>query len=184
VTWPGGREALASSLSQRRGALPPGVTLPDGHPDAEPIQRVITLRQPEAEPIPLASMFNTLNFKTTVAVEAGINIPGCEFVCPKGYVGRLDSVLFGVANLLLSSVVTFTVTLNGAPLAGLSAVGIFPGVAARVTNTFTCFIRLPVGAQLAVVYTNTDGGTYTVGAGLSGWMWPEAAGASWMQVGR
>lgn len=182
--WPAGREALAPSIARAPGTmpLPPGMTPPPGvGPDV--LQRIITLRQPAAEQIPLAADFNTLGFKTTVAVEAGVNIPGAEFVMPQGYVGRLDGVIFYIANMLLSTVVTFSVLEDGFPIPGFNNVAIFPGVAARVSNQFSTFTRLPTGCKLSVVYTNTDGGAYTVGGALSGWSWPETAGKQWMDRG-
>lgn len=77
----------------------------------------------------------------------------------------------------------FSVFQNRTPVQGFTNVRIFPGVAARVAVQFDTYIRVPNGQLLEVSFSNNDGGAYTVGAALSGWVWPEAAGRQWMERG-
>ena len=148
------------------------------------LQQIMTLFLPEERPIPGATIFNTGNSKGTVAAEANILIPNAGIVIPQGSIARLDSVNFYVDNLLASSNISFTVLQNGAPIQGLTNVFIFPGVAARVAENFSLFVRITNGATLTVTYTNTDGGSYTVGASLSGWFWPESLGRLYQMQGQ
>ncbi len=85
--------------------------------------------------------------------------------------------------MLTSTVVSWTVQLNGAPATGFNNLSIFPRNSPFVSNSFDAFIRVGQGQKIRVVYTNTDGGSYTVGASVSGWWWPQALGELWMKHG-
>jgi hypothetical protein len=178
-----GMEAIVPTITTADPSTLPSPADLSSAPPTDSLQRILTFKQPSSEEIPLAVDFNTLGFKTSVAPEIGILIPGATFIMQKGYVGRLETVIFYVANLLLSSVITFTVLQDFSPLPGLTNIAIFPGVAARVSNIIDGKWLLPDGCRLDVEYTNTDGGAYTVGAALSGWSWPEQAGKQWLLTG-
>lgn len=138
---------------------------------------------PDQEPIPTSQQVNTFGQATSTVAETGIEITGAQLVLPSGIIARIASVSFYVTNLLDTSILSFTVTINNAPVQGFSNVGIFPGVASRVSVGFDCYILTPSGATVEVFYTNGDGGSYIVGAALSGWQWSEADGVRWITSG-
>jgi hypothetical protein len=178
-----GMEAVVPTITTAPPSTLPSPPDLGSAPPTDSLTRILTFKQPSSEEIPLAVDFNTLGFKASAAVEVGINIPGAEFIMQKGYVGRLESIIFYVANLLLTSNITFTVLQDFAPLPGLTNIAIFPGIAARVNNTITGKWLLPDGCRLSVIYSNNDGGAYEIGAALSGWSWPEQAGKQWLLTG-
>lgn len=151
-------------------------------PSALPQHMVLFL--PEERPIPGATLFTVQGQFTTVAAQSNVAIPNCTIQIPPGNLARLESITFVVDNLLLSSQITFTVRQNNAPITGFSNVGVIPGVVAQKIDNYSVFYRVPLGALLSVVFTNTDGGSYLVGAALSGWYWPETTGQLYMRQGQ
>ena len=146
--------------------------------------RVAAVPLPRYQPIPTAIYFNVGGAPVaTAVVQAGIAIPDADVLVPVGSIGTLESVIFGVDALLTTSDLRFTVLLNGAPMSGFSRIRIFPGNAARVTNAFDVKVDLPDGAHLQVTFENNDGGTYQVGAELSGFTYTQGAARRWLQVG-
>jgi hypothetical protein len=85
--------------------------------------------------------------------------------------------------MLATTVVTYTLKINGAPVGGYSGLSIFPRVAPSISNSFDSFIRVPSGGKITASYTNTDGGTYVLGFAVSGWFWPEVSGTNWLKQG-
>lgn len=157
-----------------------GVT---GFPDSG-LPQGIQLFLPEERPIPSAIVFETLDSAATAVVQANVfNLPAANFQVPDGFLGRISGISFYVDNLLTTSDIRFTVWQNRQPVQGFSGVRIFPGAAARVANQFDTYIRVPAGQLLEVSFTNNDGGSYIVGAALSGWIWPQSAGKLWLQRG-
>ncbi len=153
--------------------------------NAGSLPQFITLFLPEERPIPSAQIFeNVLGQANTNIVQAGVAIPGASVLIPQGCVARLSSVNLYVDNLLQTSSIKFSILFDAAPLAGLSNIPIFPGVVARAVENFDVFVRIPRSGTLSVVFTNTDGGTYLVGAALGGWYWSEASGKQYMQQGQ
>lgn len=138
---------------------------------------------PEEKPIPSATIFETIDVASTAIVQSGILLPAAQQQIPANNLGRLSGVTFFITNLLPTTDVRFTVLGNGGPLQALNRVRIFPGTAGRVSNAFDVYIRIPSGTLLQVLFENNDGGTYQVGASLSGWFWPESDGKRWMQQG-
>lgn len=173
--WESGPEP--SGFQGGAGVATPGFDFPDHLPQD------VNLFLPEERPIPSAIVFNTLGFATTAIVQTNVFLANAAFDLPDGWLGRIDSVTFYVANLLLASNITFTVFQNRTPVQGLANVPVFPGVSARVAENLEVYIRVPNGQLLEVAFNNNDGGTYTVGAALSGWIWPEQDGRRWVQRG-
>lgn len=137
---------------------------------------------PEVFPIPGAVEFNPLASKATAGVESGTDI-GIVLAIPSKSIGILRGVSLYITNMLDTTVVTWSVLQNSAVLPGYANLSIFPRVAPFVSNGFDSFVRLDQG-PLTVVFSNADGGTYTVGAALSGWFWPQALGTTWLKQGQ
>ena len=147
-----------------------------------PQQMVIFL--PEERPIPGATIFNTVGQFTTVAAQSGVAIPNAGLQIPLGSVGRIDSITLWVVNLLQTSQLSFSIRFNGGAIPGFNNLALFPGVVARATENFSVFIRVPQGVLIDAAFTNTDGGSYIVGVGISGWFWPESLGRLYQQQGQ
>lgn len=156
-----------------------------GTPDGAPtVDRSLQVYLPEVFPIPAATEFNVVVSKGTSAVETNIDI-GLLVSLPQNNVGILRGVSIYINNMLTTTNVTWTVTFNGAPVPGYNNLSIFPRAAPSVANTFDSFVRIPQGNPmlLKVQYSNNDGGTYTIGAALSGWFWPITLGNLWIAQG-
>ena len=155
------------------------------HQNAGALPQFITLFLPEERPIPSAQIFeNALGQQATNVVQAGVAIPGAVQVIPQGCVARLSAVNLYVDNLLTTSAIRFSVLFEGNALPGLSNIPVFPGAVARAVENIDVFVRILRAGTLSVTFTNNDGGTYIVGASLSGWFWNEASGKLYMQQGQ
>lgn len=145
------------------------------------ISRALQIYLPEIYPIPGANEFNVLAQKATVAVETA-DI-GLVVDLPPNNIGIIRGINLYISDMLTSTVVSWTVQVNGAPATGFNNLVIFPRNSPFVSNSFDAFIRVGQGQKIRVNYTNTDGGSYTVGAAVSGWWWPQALGELWMKNG-
>jgi len=146
------------------------------------LSQVAQIYLPEVHPIPGATEFNPQVSKATAGVETGIDI-GLSVVVPESNVGIVRSVTLQITDMLASTVVSWSLMFNGAPVPGWNNLTIFPRVSPYVGNTYDAFIRITKGGTLTFNYTNTDGGVYVLGAALSGWFWPQALGDLWLTQG-
>lgn len=155
------------------------------HQNAGALSQFTTLFLPEERPIPSAQIFeNALGQANTNIVQANVAIPNAVQVIPTGCVARLSAVNLYVDNLLTTSQISFSVLFEGNALPGLSRIPVFPGAVARAVENIDVYVRILRAGTLSVVFTNGDGGTYIVGASLSGWYWNEASGKLYMQQGQ
>lgn len=147
------------------------------------IPRALYVFPPEIYPIPEAQIFNPLGSTDTTVAETRA-IPGASVKINAGFSGIIRGVVFYVDNILTTSVLSFSVLVDGVAAQGFGNVVIFPRNAPSVSNSFDAFIRVPQNAQLVTVtFTNGDGGSYKVGAALSGWQWPTSSGDRWISTG-
>lgn len=158
------------------GAAPPPTV---GQGGTGPVVRFL----PDWIPIPSSIEFNTLGQAASVAVENNVELAAAGFTLAATQLARIASVNLFVVNLTASSQLSFTIRINGANVDGWTNVAVFPGNTARLADNFGSYIRCPMGAKVQVFYTNADGGTYTVGAALSGWKWLDADGKRWLEQG-
>lgn len=90
-------------------------------------------------------------------------------------VGIVREVTYEVNNLLPSSLITFALRVNQAPVSGytyrFSAYG--SPHASVIYDVNTTFIELPSRGLLDVLITVADGGTYTAFVTLGGWDYPK-----------
>lgn len=165
------------------------------HEDAgRGLRKVVPIFLPEDAPIPDATEFNASGTTTTAVAQANIAIALSPAVgdtagqvrLPQGNVGRISSVIISITDMLPTTVVTFTLRINSAPVPGYANIAMTPRTAPYVSNTFSapaCRILIPQGGQISAVFTNTDGGSYVVGMVVGGWFWPDASGKRWIRVG-
>lgn len=158
------------------------------------LQRELSIFLPEDYPIPEATEFNPAGSVSTVAVETGTAIPLAPSVgadagfitLPANCVGRIAGVIFSITNMLTTTNVTFTLTINGGPVAGYNNITITPRITSFVDAEFSapgCRVLVPNGAKIGVKFSNADGGSYVVAAAVSGWFWPKQAGDRWNRLG-
>jgi hypothetical protein len=162
-----------------------GRPLPDvtglGSTSTERLPQTVQIYLPEVFPIPGAQEFNPTVSKATVAAETA-DI-GLVVQLPERNIGIIRSVVLDITDMLTTTVVSWTLQINGAPVGGYNNLSIFPRVAPFVGNSLDTFIRVPQGAKITATYTNTDGGSYVVGISISGWFWPQDAGTQWLTRG-
>ena len=152
------------------------------HTTGPSIDRALQIYLPTIEPIPGASEFNPQATKATNVVEANVDI-GLTLDVPPNNIGIIRGVQLFILDMLTTTVVTWTLTINGGPVQGYTNLSIFARTAPFVGNSFDSFINIPQGGKVRVIYTNTDGGSYTIGAGISGWFWPQSLGEQWTKKG-
>lgn len=152
------------------------------HESGPTIGRQLQVYLPEVYPIPSAVEFNTSVSKATAAAETNIDI-GLTVQLPESNIGIVRGVTIEITDMLTTTNVTWSMLFNGAPVPGYNNLSIFPRSAPFVSNAFDSFVRVPQGVKITFNYTNTDGGTYTIGAAVSGWFWPQSLGNLWVQHG-
>lgn len=167
------------------GVAGPVVTPPNQREDIARARaaRALILPLPEQYMIPSGVGFNPEGETATAAVQANVVIAGATIAVPQNMLGVVASVTLYITNMLATTNVTFTVLRDGNPIAGYQALKIFPRVSPFVANTFDIPIRVTGPSTITVQFNNNDGGTYVVGAALSGWLWGVTAGQQWQAAG-
>jgi hypothetical protein len=145
--------------------------------------RSLQLPVPEQFLIPGGQEFFALQFANTSAA-GQVTFPGLTYELPKSQEGWISSVTFfmggaGGAQLAQTNYATFTLLIDGSPVPGWGAFSTFPRVAFSVQSSPDAQIRVPKGRTISGYAVNTDGGTYVVGLGFSGWRWPVSAAQRW-----
>jgi hypothetical protein len=150
-----------------------------------PIGRQLLLPLPEDSPIPTATEFNTQGIvQGTGIVAVPTLVTGSSFTVPNGSFGVVRSVEIDVTNMLATTAINWFVTIDnaGGPQ-GFNPLTLFPRVASSISKTFDAKIRLTGPCIVAVFYTQSDAGINVIGAGLSGWIWPQTADERWKSFG-
>lgn len=145
--------------------------------------RALVLFLPEQYMIPDGRGFNPQGSIATAVVQANIAITNATQAIPDNTLAVVGSVTIQITNMLATTDVTYTVLVNQTPVQGYNGISIFPRVAPFVGNTFDIPIRVRGPATIQVIFSNNDGGAYTVGAALSGWMWPVTSDQRWKAWG-
>lgn len=145
-----------------------------------PLPETVTKFLPQDRPIPSAVEFNVLGQIGTAAVGTVLPV-ACRFQIPAGYSARISSFLIGATDVLASTALTWTFRANEVPIPGYTNLAVFVGVASRLVNTFDAFVLLYGPTMLDLAIANGDGGTYSVGGGITGWYWQTEAGESWLK---
>lgn len=173
-------------------SIPMDIAAPFKQPPSRGLVQVpkhVPVYLPELYPIPDAQEFNPSGSASTAAVQTDIEIALTPTIfngtnqIPKGAIGVIRGFSIYITNMLTTTTVSWTLRVNGAPAGGYGALTMFPRAQSFVGNSFDCFIRIPNGAVISVTYSNPDGGTYVVGASISGWYWPEVSGKRWLEEG-
>lgn len=166
--------------------VPPSSLGPGGRPMVSSLSMQIPL--PEVFPIPSAHEFNPLGSVNSAAVSANpIEIVGGQGTTllnvPDGNIGIIRGVNLYITDMLTTTNVVWSVTVEGASPQGFDRISIFPRVAPFVSNSFDAAIRFTGPARIVMTFQNLDGGTYVIGGSYSGWYWPTAADAQWRRFG-
>lgn len=145
--------------------------------------RSLQIPLPEVLPIPDAHEFNPVGSLATAAISGPTDIPGTILAIPQGNIGVIRGVTLYISNMLTTTNVVWSLFVNGLIPAGYSNLSIFPRSAPFVSNGFDSMIRFDAEANIKIVFSNLDGGTYVVGASYSGWFWPKASDDRWKMFG-
>lgn len=151
-----------------------------------PVVKALQLPLVEQFPIPGAQEFNVEGDQSSVAVENNTTIATLGPVAvPQGYRAVIRSVSIYIDNMLPTTNVVFSVLLNGPGTSpsGYQNLRMFPRTAPFVGNTFDSIIRITGPASITVIFSNLDGGTYQIGAALSGHLWLISAQDLWKANG-
>ena len=162
--------------------LPPSAAGPGGQPQVNSLTLQIPL--PEVLPIPDAHEFNPAGSVGSNVVQAGVNITGVTVVVPDGMYAVIRSVGLTISNMLATTNVTWSLVVNGVAPQGYNAITIVPRVAPFVAASFDSMIRFNGPATVQMIFSNIDGGAYTIGGSFSGWFWPVASDARWKRLGQ
>lgn len=143
----------------------------------------LQLPLPEVLPIPSAKEFNPLGQKATVGAENNTVITGTVLDIPDSTFGVIRGVSLYITNMLTTTNVVWSLIVENATPQGFNQLTIFPRAAPFVSNGFDSMIRFNGPARIQVIFSNLDGGAYTVGASFSGWFWPTGSDAIWRRFG-
>lgn len=165
----------------------PWVTPPD-RAAVQEIPRHVPVYLPEVFPIPDAVEFNPSGERASAAAETQTitllpTISNALVKIPDQNIGIIRGLSIWITNMLTTTNVRWTLLVNGSPAGGYGSIALPVRATSFAGNSFDCFIRVPDGASIAVQYVNTDGGTYSIGASVSGWYWPIASGKRWLERG-
>lgn len=167
------------------GVVPPTVMQgPNGQPPQSMLSALV-LPLPWLTPMPGAQQFNQESDAASAAVQTVVLPAPLSIDVPQGYRCRIASVSTYIDNMLTTTNVTWSVLVNNAPaaVAGFQNLKMFPRAAPFVGNTFDAFLLIQGPATITVQFSNNDGGTYIIGAALSGWVWNVALEAQWKNNG-
>ena len=171
-------------LGNGRGGGAGGIVYPpDVEQHLENVGRTLSIPLPEVFPIPDARVFNAECQQASAIAQTFVLgfTPAVEI--PAGYYGIVTSFTIYVQNMLATTNVTFSLLSNGNPVQGFAPLTIFPGASPRAANTFDTPQRFTGDVTLTVSITNGEGGSYLLGAALSGWFWPIASDRRWKSAG-
>lgn len=145
----------------------------------------LLLPLPEDSPIPDAHEFNPQGqVLASVGNKNNVLVTASDIDVPDNNLGVITGVSLQIANMLSTSLISWSLLINDAAPQGYGNMTIFPRNAPFVSNGFTCKLRFNGSAKIRVVYSVADGGTYDIGASYSGWFWPENSDARWKAYGR
>lgn len=148
------------------------------------LPRVLDIPLPWLVPMPSSQDLVVLGTASTAAVTpTRVEIAGCAKQLERGVIGVIRSVTFYITDMVTTTDMTFGLFVDGGPAPGFGAVKMFARAASSVSNTFDCLIQLGPGAKIQGFFLNTDGGTYNVGIGYTGWVHTEAQQNNWLSRG-
>lgn len=181
------------------GAPPPGASIQPAIAGADPgsvadvlnqlqailqqtVTRNLNLYLPDFYPIPTAQAFQYGGTTTTSGAGTVTQIPGSSFQLPGGYIGVIASLNISVLTTLTTATnQQYTIRFNGVPAPGWSQRTFAGRGAQNFERFFDAALRIPRGAVVDIVNINVDGGTYTVGADITGWYMSVADCLRWIQ---
>lgn len=156
---------------------------PDIAGNTQQVGRQLSLPLPAVFPLPDAQLFNSECQQASAILQTFVLPFTPPVAILSGYFAVVNSFTIYVQNMLASTNVTFSLLYNGSPIQGYAGLTIFPGASPRIANTFDAPIFLTGAGALTVSFTNGDGGTYLLGAAISGWQWPIASDRRWKTAG-
>lgn len=107
------------------------------------------------------------------------------FRIPRGSIGVVRSLSFQINNMLVTTIINFSLTINEAPVPGWTY-SIFPRAAANVVVSFgpeETFIKVPDGSLIGFQVTRQDAGTNLVGGLFHGWHFSKTIAAAYGMAG-
>lgn len=147
--------------------------------EATPIPALF-LYLPDFYPIPTATEFQVGGSATTSGANTITQIPGSVLQLPPGYIGVVHTFNISVLTTMTTATnQTWTIRINQAPAYTRFMAG---RAAQNLERGFDTALRIPKGAQIDIIETNIDGGTYTVGADVTGWYMSVADVTRWLQA--
>jgi hypothetical protein len=96
------------------------------------------------------------------------------YVLPRGWRGQVSGVTIFIDAPTTSLDVNFTLLYNGVPVPGFTNLRSFPRAATNLSIDFSGPTLVPVGSTISMNITNNNASTWTVGASVTGWIWPVA----------
>lgn len=139
---------------------------------------------PDYFPIPGATEIFAYAEHDSVGAEAGtlLNLPapGSVLQLPPRHVGVIRTVAININDLTAADDLSFSLRINGTPVAGFGNLRVFPRAATSIERAWDTRILIPDGGTVDITFTNGNGGLHLVGATYTGWFWPEEAGRRWI----
>lgn len=137
---------------------------------------------PEIYPTKDAQTFGPTGTIVTGAGPVAATTVTGPFVLPINMVAVVREVTLNVNNLLTTSLVSFALRFNEAPVPGYDNLAIAPRAAASVAISYppeSVLVRIPDGATIDIAVTVLDAGSYQVTANYRGWWYPKDTLVGW-----
>jgi len=165
--------------SKAAAAATPGAVV-NPYPETS---RTLQVWHPWLYPFPGSTDFNVnLNFNSAGAGD--LTPAGLAFQLPNLKKGIITQVGIAALNYTTATIVLWQVLVNGQPVQGWQNLTFFPGNVPRLTASLDAKIPVPNGGKISILFRNTDGAAYTVGASYYGWYWDDEAERQWMGEAR
>lgn len=101
-------------------------------------------------------------------------LPNIKQAMDNNSIGVINSLTLLLDQIVLASAVFWTLTINGQPVPGVSALTVLgrSGAASVAPTINPLRIVVPPLGAIGAFVTNKDGNPYTVGLQVFGWYWP------------
>lgn len=144
---------------------------------AKPIQSPNTLElPPQLYPPWNAIAFNLAANTPITGVNAQFQPAGLQLDIPDNCYGAINQIDLLLDGILPTSNVFWRLLINGNPLPGWNALTILARSGAASVNRGwgpQLGIQVPLGGTVGMQISDVDGASYTAGAQIYGWFWPQ-----------
>lgn len=177
---PGSAPEDIQAWQERRSRFGRGIDPRTGRPYASPLSMVVF--PPEIYPTADAQTFNVVGTATLGPGPVASTVIAGPLQLPTNMVGVVREITLVVNNVLVTSLVTFSLRFNQGPVPGFDNLFIAPRAAASVAVSYppeSVLQRVGDGTTIDISAVVADAGTYQMTATFRGWWYPKDTVVGW-----